>query len=319
MRKMEEKLIKYFSGESSDEESKEILKWREASQENASAFFESKSVWLDSVEIDAQAPQDVLEDILGTHQLEALPRKGKRLWMAYAAMLTMVIGAAFFFYFYSNFEDPTLPPFATIDYLADGSTIKLYRGSTCSVMNLDDNTRVVHVTGRVYFDVVRDESKPFIIYADDAMVKVLGTSFVVDTESDQGTQVLVESGTVSMMRNPETSTGGGPEVLLYKGEKGILNGNVKGVLKQNIRNQNYLSWSNGVISFREEKLKDVSNLLEEVYGMTFTFEGEGLPNCQLTAKFHQKTKKEIIEIIASTFDIEYRITNNRVVFSGKGC
>ncbi len=320
---MEELLGKYFSGEVSEQEAEKVRQWRSDNAENAHFFFEAKSAWHAAASY--KAPAGVLDSILNDHaKTVELEQKSSNGWfrVAAAVALLMVAGLAGWFVLNSNEAVTTsldTPPMASAILLEDGTTLTLYKGATYEVMEMNRKQRVVKVSGKAYFDVVRDEKRPFVIYANDAMVEVLGTSFSIDTDSDLGTEVMVESGRVAVSHNPEVFTGNSEEVFLVKGEMGIVQSSKDGITKQRIADENFLAWSSGVISFKEERLAEVSKLLEEVYGVEVEFDNDELVNCQLTAKFRKKSAKEIIQIISSTFDIEHRITNDRVVFSGKGC
>jgi ferric-dicitrate binding protein FerR (iron transport regulator) len=42
-----------------------------------------------------------------------------------------------------------------------------------------ETRREIHLTGEAFFDVAKDQSRPFIISTGDVTIKVLGTSFNV--------------------------------------------------------------------------------------------------------------------------------------------
>lgn len=325
---MEELLGKYFSGEVSKQEAEKVKQWRANNAENARFFFEAKSAWHAATSY--EAPAGVLDAILNDHaktvvieQKNQVEHKSNYSWFRVAAVVALLLVAGFSGWFVLNNDTTVAPietaPMASAILLEDGSTVTLYKGSTYEVVEMNRNQRVVKVSGKAYFDVVRDTERPFVIYANDAKVEVLGTSFSIDTDSDEGTEVMVESGRVAVSHNPEVFSGNSKEVLLVKGEMSIVQSSTEVITKKKIVNDNFLAWSNGVISFKEENLEVVGELLNEVYGLEVEFQNKELINCQLTAKFKKKSAEEIIQIISSTFDITHRITNDRVVFSGKGC
>ena len=319
---MEDLLGKYFSGEASAEEIDEIKQWRSSNAENARFFLESKSVWQSATSF--EPPAGLLDSIINDRaNVVEMAQEKTFSWIRYAAVISLLLVAGFAGWFVLNDGvDPILPetpPLAQAVILEDGSTLTLYKGATHEVIEMDRQQRVVRVTGKAYFDVIRDENRPFVIYANDARVEVLGTSFSIDTESEMGTEVMVESGKVAVSHNPEVFKGQNEQVLLVKGEMGIVEPLKDAITKQKIYDENFLSWSSGILSFKEENLADVGQLMKEVYGLDVQFESAALEKCQLTAKFHKKSAEEIIQIISATFDIEHRITNDRVVFSGKGC
>ncbi|MDW3191410.1 MAG: FecR domain-containing protein [Cytophagales bacterium] len=324
---MEELLGKYFSGEVSEQEAEKVRQWRADNADNARFFFEAKSAWHAATSY--EAPAGVLDSILNDHaktidfDQKISEEKSNSNWFRVAAVIALLVVAGVAGWFVMNSRPTTIPfdtpPMAAAVLLDDGSILSLYEGTTYEVVEMSNTQRVVRVSGKAYFDVLRDTDRPFVIYANDAMIQVLGTSFSIDTDADLGTEVMVESGRVAVSHNPEIFTGNSEEVLLVKGEMGIVKNSEESITKQRIGDDNYLAWSTGVISFKQDNLSEVAKLLKEVYGMEVEFQNQELMNCQLTAKFKKKSAKEIIQIISSTFDITHRITNDRVVFSGKGC
>lgn len=63
--------------------------------------------------------------------------------------------------------------------LSDGTVITLGPVSALAVLMTDDKRRVTLRAGEAFFDVTRDESRPFVVAANDAEVRVLGTVFEV--------------------------------------------------------------------------------------------------------------------------------------------
>ena len=63
--------------------------------------------------------------------------------------------------------------------LSDGTIITLGPVSALAVLMTEDKRSVTLRAGEAFFDVARDESRPFVVAANDAEVRVLGTVFEV--------------------------------------------------------------------------------------------------------------------------------------------
>ena len=303
---MEEVLAKYFSGEATDNERSLVESWRLESKSNAESFLDAKIVWIETQSVQVP-PSHILDDILRDRtEIVSLPWYYSN-WMKYAsaAVLVLAIGLLFVLNQSSN-------EFYISKNLKDGSFVALHEESDLEILNFDENIREVKVTGKAYFDIERDESRPFIIHTENATVKVLGTSFFIDSYNEK-TEVCVESGLV------ELSKGGGVSVKLEKGEMGTINKTNKGILKSSNRNLNYLAWKTRIITFDESTMADVKNVIEDVYGIKVEFENPAFKTCRLTAKFNKKKPKDAIEIIAKTFNIDYEFSNGKAILKGKGC
>ncbi|MEO9474078.1 MAG: DUF4974 domain-containing protein, partial [Cyclobacteriaceae bacterium] len=109
------------------------------------------------------------------------------------------------------------------------------------------------------------------------------------------------------------------KVELIKGEKAVLIQRNAEIQKSEIEGENYLAWKTHNISFRKSSLKEVSDLLEDVYEVDVVFSSDDLGQCRLTAKFSEKRIDEVIDIIAKTFNIDSKIEKGTVTFAGSGC
>ena len=306
---MEEVLAKYFSGNANDDEISLVESWRSESKTNAELFFDAKSAWLDSEPETVPSPV-VLEYILGKPEGKQVPFiLQSRVKYASAAVLVLAISLLFFL-------DQNGETTYENEQLTDGSKITIHGDSNFEILTMDETGREVRITGKAYFDIERDENRPFIIHTDNAKVQVLGTSFLVDTYGTK-TEVCVESGLVELSKSLNNAEE--VSVRLSEGEMGLITDSNRGIIKKNNENLNYLAWKTKVITFNESSMSEVKQVLEDVYGINVTFENPPFSNCKLTAKFNKKRAKDAIEIIARTFGIEYEYSNNKALLKGNGC
>lgn len=306
---MEEQLAKYFSGELTQDEIKEIHSWRNESSDHAKVFLEAKNIWLSSSEIPVSNPA-VLDQILNKKNAKVV--SASFTWLRYAAAAAVVLGVVLTIYLTSGGNNSK-----GFQRLADGTEVTLHTNSMIESVNITDQIREVTLTGKAYFDVKRDESRPFIIRTENARIEVLGTSFVIDA-SNKKTEVCVESGLVSLVK---PGSPGRPDlsVKLTEGEVGTVNNTNRGILKRNNNNANYLAWKTKSVVFERASMSEVAHVLEDVYGIQVEFGSPQLSQCNLTAKFKERRAKEAVEIIARTFNLTYKFRENRVILEGKGC
>tara|TARA_Y100001949_G_scaffold175748_1_gene186400 strand:- start:341 stop:1333 length:993 start_codon:yes stop_codon:yes gene_type:complete len=324
-KEMEELLAKYFSGNASSEEKDEVVEWRGASEENAKFFLEFKASWA-STYVNDRPNQNVLSQIIGEDitQNETVI-KVVPIWqqrpIQVAASVVVIIGLLFAL-LQPNYEDQPWGEVLsekTVFKLPDGSSVTVHEGGSLTMGNFED-VRSVEMTGKAYFDVARDEEKPFLIQTKSSQVRVLGTSFVVNSnEENLVTEVLVESGLVAFGQNEKYFGKNTMEIQLKQGEMGILAVGEKGIKKKKIADENYLAWQNQVLTFRRTRLNNVVDVLEDVYGINVTFENPKMAGCYLTAKYNKKSADEVVKLIAETFNMTYEIKGNMVVFDGNGC
>jgi len=309
---MEELISKYFAGEAKEFEKKEINKWRSDNSENAQYFLEMKEAWL-IAEKQIEPNHAMLEEIVSTKEAKIVAWPS---FLKYAAAIILIglLGSLWYF-------DDTEPTTESIVFrgesktLPDGTLVMLKDGATLDVVQFSETERRVKLSGKAFFDVARDEKKPFFVVTEDATVHVLGTSFLVTKNSDF-TEVCVETGLVSFSTNDPKKNN--MSVKLEPGEMGVIGTNLQGIVKRKNDNENFLAWKDGVLSFERAKSTEVVRILEDVYGAQFDLP-QNLRNCRLTAKFNQKTLEEVIQIISVTFNWSYEIIKDKVVLSGEGC
>ena len=89
--------------------------------------------------------------------------------------------------------------------MLDDST-KVWLGKNSSMeydVDCEEIDRVVKLQGEAYFDVHSDTSHPFIVHAGNLAVRVLGTAFCVNSNSETGKiSVILERGSVRL-QTPE--------------------------------------------------------------------------------------------------------------------
>src|SRR4030095_3687422 len=85
--------------------------------------------------------------------------------------------------------------------LPDESTVELGPNSRISYSNDFDssNTRDIYLSGQAFFTVTKNPARPFRVFANEIVTKVLGTSFSIRCfEKDTAIQVQVRTGKVSI-------------------------------------------------------------------------------------------------------------------------
>ena len=81
--------------------------------------------------------------------------------------------------------------------MPDGSTLWLNSSTKIQVNYSDDYRRINLLKGEAYFEVAKDATRPFEVYADNRLVRAIGTAFTVHKLN--GTiEVLVSEGTVEL-------------------------------------------------------------------------------------------------------------------------
>jgi transmembrane sensor len=190
--------------------------------------------------------------------------------------------------------------------LPDGSKITLNRNTELKYRTkFAKNKREVSFTGEAFFEISPDATKPFIIDAGNAKVKVVGTSFNIITKNEKSAvEVFVKTGKVILSNNS-----GSGSILLDPGYIGTMNSNISEKTINN--NPNYLAWNTGELVYNGQKLNVVLNDLKRVYNMDIIADNQGiLDNTWTTAPIDNQPQDTIIRLICASFNLSYNKDGN---------
>jgi transmembrane sensor len=190
--------------------------------------------------------------------------------------------------------------------LPDGSKVYINRNSEFSYRkNFGKQGRDVKLTGEAFFEISPDATKPFIIDAGNAKVRVVGTSFnVITNNRESAVEVYVKTGIVQVSDNTGTQS-----IQLDPGFVGTVTS--KTSAKTVNSNPNYLSWKTGLLVYNGQKLEVVFNDLKRVYNMDIVADNSGiLENTWTTDPIDNQPQETIILLICTSFNLDYTKDGN---------
>ena len=150
--------------------------------------------------------------------------------------------------------------------LSDGTKVWLNADSKIKYpVSFGQDKREVSLRGEGYFEVAKDSTRPFIVSTDKMDVRVLGTTFDVNTYEDEGKSfvVLVE-GLV------EVSAGKGESRIITPGYMAEVNmHDVQAKIHvSKCDTEHYIAWKNGNFSFRNASLTEILKRVSRYYDVT---------------------------------------------------
>ncbi|RZS70928.1 FecR family protein [Pseudobacter ginsenosidimutans] len=159
--------------------------------------------------------------------------------------------------------------------LPDGTKVWLNAASSIRYpTRFSGNERKVIITGEAYFEVKRDQSKPFRVSVSDMEVEVLGTSFNINSYANEKMlrTTLIE-GAVRVKNNAAA-------ILLKPSQQAVLLQNHIGrslEVKDGADIQQVMAWKNGIFNFNGADLFMVLRELERWYDIEVRYEGRIVP------------------------------------------
>ncbi|MBN2814078.1 MAG: FecR family protein, partial [Bacteroidales bacterium] len=265
--------------------------------------------------------------------------------LKYAAGIMLLAGIGITLYLLLNrpvTEDPiTYTAFQT-SYgekkeitLPDNTKVWLNSGTLLQYpSNYGKVNREVVLQGEAYFNVTRDESKTFIVKADNIIIKVLGTSFNVNCYHEQKTvETTVVSGVVSLESNidsPEKSI-----VILNKSEKATYLKNENRIIIDDTSNDiamgieanplaikkiilgeetmnAVIGWKDQDLVFDNETLEEMALKLRRWYNVSIVIKDEHLKQYRYKGRFKDvKSIFQVLEVVKLTTPITYEYNENK--------
>lgn len=250
--------------------------------------------------------QRLKADVATQQPAKVLPMNPIRNWMKYAAAAVVLIGAIAVWQVSSMMNVDQLMVSTISDEvksldLADGTKVWVNEKSNFEYPSkFIKGERTVALDGEAFFDVAKNEKKPFIIKGGEADVRVLGTAFSFDTENEEGLmEVEVKEGTVEIK-----PIGSDESLVLTENERGYYDAKKKVFLDKEllaISNADFFVTSK--YSFKNSKYTEVFSVLEDVYDVDFKFGNEGLRNCTFTSpiEFDRKNIQVAIDVIEAAY------------------
>jgi transmembrane sensor len=181
--------------------------------------------------------------------------------------------------------------------LADGSRVMLGPDSRLTVAaDYGVSSRSVELKGDGYFDVRHDSSKPFAVRVGRAIVEDIGTTFTIESDAADTTNVSVLSGSVRLRADGSTPSSG---AVLAAGDRGSLapDGQVR-AFPHTVNDD--AAWTTGRLVFRDASLARVAAELHRWYGVELQIADSALLKRTVNTTFNGEPIDQMLKIIELT-------------------
>jgi transmembrane sensor len=325
---IDELIGKVLAGEATEAEHNYLLQWRMDSPDNETYYknvqeiFTTASATEVQIQFDSDAAWNKVKAKLhsGEGKVTPLyPPKSIFSPLRIAAGLILLLGVTMLLY---KLSEPTTQIYSLSaelivaqDTLPDGSTAYLNKRSALQFeYNPREKVRRVTLKGEAYFAVKHEDEKPFVIEAEDVLVRDIGTEFNLKAYPEQDTiEIIVTEGEVQFYTHDN------PGLTLRAGEKAIYSKRTKEFYRIEKPDTNALAYKTKVFSFNNTDLRSVVNLLNEVYNSKIILGNEAIQHCRLTANFKEDNPEIIAEVIAETMGLTLTKQNDTLILNGQGC
>lgn len=195
-------------------------------------------------------------------------------------------------------------PDSSLVTLGPESTIRYAYTSTGRELTLD---------GMAEFQVTHDTLRRFTVRAAGAIVRDIGTEFVVRAyQGDSSIRVAVASGVVSL------ASAAAPEsvIVLRARDVGGITRDASGrpAIVSNIDALLYTAWVDGHLAFDDQSLEQVAIELNRWFGVNVRVETPALAHRRVSGTYANPTLNHVLDALAASLGATYAKSNGSIVF-----
>ena len=312
-----------------------------------------------ALENEADLPPHIAQEIVRNiyeserHAIKVLPKK-----IAIRKLYKWAVAASFFailistYLLYNTSNDDTkatvsrkfkaLIPQNTIIVTNEGAADQLVVLSDGTKVNLSPkssihynrifvgDSREVYLEGEAFFQVTKNPVKPFLVYYNNIVTRVLGTSFRVTTNTKTGKiEVAVRTGKVQVYENDEMLS------LTEKLHKAttIVTPNQKAIYDESShffensivdKPQKLLANDTSVVTkdvliFDQETLGNIFQRIQSYYGIEIIVENTNLNNCVFSGDVSNLDLFSVLQTLCIATNSSFEKNGTKILIKGRGC
>lgn len=311
-------LVKYMIEELTPTELEELMAWKNQSEENEKIFRLLIGLRISHRFLLYNTP-DRIENALKkvNHQVNKTKKSCRiNTLMKYVALFLLLITLAFGGWYSFNQPESYLhivmsdgEDIKKIN-LDDGSVVWLNKGASLRIPDsFSASNRRVIVIGEAYFEVKKDPESPFWVEGGQLKVKVLGTSFNINTGTDgDKIETILVSGKVSLLDKNQHFL-----LDMSPGEKvSYTPGNNQYVVEA-VDAAVSTSWHLGQLTFESATLREIVNKLSLLYDVHVNLESKALADIKFRCVINREEGlAEVLELLKYMVPFEYHIEEKEV-------
>ena len=213
--------------------------------------------------------------------------------------------------------------------LSDGSSVLLQPKSKLSYPKIFvGKERKVYLSGEGFFEISKDPEKPFFVFANEIITKVVGTSFRIRAFDNQpNVEVLVRTGIVKVQSNELIVNSNNHEVVLLPNQalRFVRQNRTFNKIIDITKDESLIKTSTNIeqlsFDFTDIPVSQIFSTIEQAYLVKIDFPIEKLKNCHLTTSLNDQPLPEKLKIICKSIgsNTTYEMNGNQIIITSEGC
>lgn len=325
----EEIILRSFQKTITPEETETLNKWLKEDKKNVGYYFQLEEIWYSNKKLSAETISsgwnrlfDEIENHPQPIQLIPGSRKQKTLsWLRYAA--AALIGAMItstIIWQVQKASDPEDLLVQNVIYNRTGIQAIVFPDSSQAWINdlgkisypdrFDQQERIVQLEGKAYFDVKKDNGKPFIIRTENIEVEVTGTELFIDFSSEEHSTVTLISGKVNV--HAYNKQGKSTTSPLLPGQQADINKLTGEISVTDTDTDYYVAWKDGIYRFTDVPLEKIAGLISRYYNVEIQID-PALRKKRFTGRItYENDITDVMNIISKSLPVRYEITGRKI-------
>lgn len=194
-------------------------------------------------------------------------------------------------------------------YLSDGTQVQLNAGSKITYpKDFSTTERLLQLQGEAFFEVKKDQSRPFRVVSAGLVTEALGTSFNIRAYDSTQVEVALVTGKVKVTDNKKA------KLILTPGQGAIRQIGFP-LDKFLFDTESTLAWKEGKLFLQNADEEEVFTLLEHWYGVKIIANNQPNKRWNYTASYQKKSLEHILTSMAFVMDFSFEIQQKRVLIT----
>lgn len=323
-------IIRYLDGSADLKEKTQLLQWLRQSENHRHDFMATRDLWLssqtalgDEIEVDialSKLKSRILKEQERLHTQTPFKQQSARIFLrraSAAALLLLLLGMGYRIGQWKSSSTQTQIVQKQIITaqgskgeftLPDGTVVWLNSESILTYPSeFDKDLRLVTLNGGAYFEVTKDQKKPFIVQTGEIEIEVLGTSFNVSSYASNG-----YANTALLEGSVKISGEGLKEPIylkpneLFEYQKATQVSSV-----QTTKASLYADWIKDRLVFDKSNLSDVLTSMEGRYNVEIEYPQRASAT-RVSLTIRQESLEEVLEALSLIVPIHYQLEGNKV-------
>lgn len=321
----------YLSGRASKNERQELEQWISASSVNGKVFERLKEIWAMCSPDEYRRDMEQVRDRIwaaGTGKQQKVKAPVRRTmdipyWSKVAAVFLVFLAGAWLF-FHLIQENVTVPETVALvekvnpagqrssHRLPDGTRVWLNAESSLKYPEkFTDSLRLVELKGEAFFEVAKDQLRPFIVEAAGIQTEALGTAFNIHAyPEDPEMKVALLEGKVRVQNIDQVQT-----AVLSPGEELLAPKDNAPFSRQPFKYDNTFGWKEGILVFDGADFASFRNTIEKWYGVKVEVKGTAPDDWDIRARYQHEALQHVLRDICFNKNIKFELQDKNVLIT----